>query len=210
MPSAAAKKKRADQRARVHVPKDASSLRSGQQLDDDIAAFNYKQQRLNAEREDLMKRMTQQNVSSSMETANKHILAAETSERNVQHSQAAGPSEPQVQHKCQNSMAQSRPTGAQFNTADRPSQSGVTHTESCGRQASPAAMVLLQSTYPQRLKLASAKAVEELLDLLHMYEPPNDPEGRKQFESQVYATVKRILRNQNQRAYRKAKKMGML
>ena len=49
-------------------------------------------------------------------------------------------------------------------------------------------MLLLQSTYPQRLKLASAKAVEELLDLLHMYEPPNDPEGRKQFESQVYAT----------------------
>ena len=66
MPSAAAKKNRADQRARVHVPKDASSLRSGQQLDDDIATFNYMQQQLNAEREDLMKRMTQQNVSSSM------------------------------------------------------------------------------------------------------------------------------------------------
>ena len=71
-------------------------------------------------------------------------------------------------------------------------------------------MLLLQSTYPQRLKLASAKAVEELLDLLHMYEPPSDPDGRKQFESQVYDKVKRILRNQKQRAYRKDKKMGML
>ena len=209
MPSAAAKKKRADQRAAQYATAPQTSP-PPQQLDDDIAAFNYKQQRLNAERENLMKRMTQQNVSSSMETANTHILAAETSERNVKHSQAAGLSEPQVQHECQNSLAQSRPTGAQFNTADRPSQSGVTHTESCGRQASPAAMVLLQSTYPQRLKLASAKAVEELLDLLHMYEPPSDPDGRKQFESQVYDKVKRILRNQKQRAYRTDKKMGML
>jgi hypothetical protein len=71
-------------------------------------------------------------------------------------------------------------------------------------------LTLLQNSYPERITAASATVVEELLDLLNMSEPPSEPAARKDFESQVYARVKRILRNQKQRAYRKTKKLGML
>ena len=136
-----------------------------------------------------------------------HSQAAEMSEPEVQHSQAAEMSEPEVRQECHDDVAESRPAGAHI--ADRSSNDGE-GTESCGRQATDNPMTLLQSTYPQRVKLASSKAVEELLSLLHLYEPPSDPTERKHFESQIYAKVKRIMRNQQQRAYRKAKKMGLL
>ena len=207
MPSAAAKKKQAAQRvAQFKVSKDTGS--DDQQLENDIAVFNDKQQQINADREDLLKRMTARSVKSSMDALGQHSKAAEMSERKVRHNEAASTSEHQVQNKSHDDVAQSRPPGAQLQLADRPSQSGVTCTESCRQQAHP--MQLLQSTYPQRLKMASTKAVEELLDLLHLYEPPSDPDGRKQFEAQIYVKVKRILRNQRQRAYRKAKKEGYL
>ena len=57
MPSAAAKKKRAAQRvAQFKVSKDTCN--DDQQLENDIAVFNDKQQQMNADREDLLKRMT--------------------------------------------------------------------------------------------------------------------------------------------------------
>jgi len=71
-------------------------------------------------------------------------------------------------------------------------------------------LTLLESTYPERLSAASSAAVEELLKLLNLYEPPSEPNARAEFESKVYDTVKRILKNQKQRAYKKAKKKGLL
>ena len=184
-----------------------------QLLEDDIAALNVRQNQINADRERIQKRITAHNVKNdlhklhSAQDKHTHSQAAEMSEPEVQHSQAAEMSEPEVRQECHDDVAESRPAGAHI--ADRSSNSGE-GTESCRRQATDNPMTLLQSTYPQRVKLASSKAVEELLSLLHLYELPSDPTKRKHFESQIYAKVKRIMRNQQQRAYRKAKKMGLL
>ena len=130
--------------------------------------------------------------------------AAGASEQQVQHSKAAADaSEQQVQQGCHiDNVIADRP---------RPSQSGGTTTKSHKQQApniNP--LAVLQSTYPERFKIASSKAVEELLDLLHLYEPPSEPEDRKAYETQVYDRIKRILRNQKQSTYRKTKKLGLL
>ena len=98
--------------------------------------------------------------------------------------------------------------------ADRSSQGSENLTESHGRMAQQAEntqhpMKLLQSTYPERLQVASMKVVNELLDMLNLYEPPSEPTARQAFEAEIYHKVKRILRNQKQRAYRKAKKTGL-
>ena len=53
------------------------------------------------------------------------------------------------------------------------------------------------------------KVGNELLDMLNLYEPPSEPAARQAFEAEIYHNAKRILRNQKQRAYRKAKKMGL-
>ena len=209
MPSAAAKKKRAAQRAapQLKVSKDTGCQRNETQLlDDDIAALNVRQDQINADRERIQKRITAHSVKHNLDK-HTHSQAAEMSEREVQHSQAAEMSEPEVRQKCHDDVAESRPAGAHI--GDRSSDGGK-GTESCRRQATNNPMTLLQSTYPQRVKLASSKAVEELLGLLHLYEPPSDPTERKHFESQIYAKVKRIMRYQQQRAYRKAKKMGLV
>ena len=203
MPSAAAKKKRAAQRAasQLKVSKNTGCQRNETQLlEDDIAALNVRQNQINADRERIQKRITAHSVKNDL-----HKLHSAQDKHT--HSQAAEMSEPEVRQECHDDVAESRPAGAHI--ADRSSNSGE-GTESCRRQATDNPMTLLQSTYPQRVELASSKAVEELLSLLHLYEPPSDPTERKHFESQIYAKVKRIMRNQQQRAYRKAKKMGLL
>ena len=203
MPSAAAKKKRAAQRAasQLKVSKNTGCQRNETQLlEDDIAALNVRQDQINADRERIQKRITAHSVKNNL-----HNLHCAQDKHT--HSQAAEMSEPEVRQECHDDVAESRPAGAHI--ADRSSNSGE-GTESCRRQATDNPMTLLQSTYPQRVELASSKAVEELLSLLHLYEPPSDPTERKHFESQIYAKVKRIMRNQQQRAYRKAKKMGLL
>ena len=119
----------------------------------------------------------------------------------------------------QSSLLQAESHGHTTNsyTTDRSSQSSLSQAESHGQMASQAVvrdrenpMTLLQSTYPARITAASTVAVQELLELLHLYEPPSEPAARKAFENEVYCNVKRILRNQKQRAYRKAKKQGLL
>jgi len=212
MPSAAAKKKRAANRAAQTAHTDTGCpCADGQQLQDEIVAFNDRQQQINADRKDLLKRIAAHNTQHSVDTHMHMHAAAGASEQQVQHSKAAADaSEQQVQQDCHigNGIAELL---QQLNMADRPSQSGGTTTESHRQQApniNP--LAIPQSTYPERLKIASSKAVEELLDLLHLYEPPSEPEDRKAFETQVYDKVKRILRNQKQRAYRKTKKLGLL
>ena len=181
----------------LKVSKDTGCQRNETQLlEDDIAALNVRQDQINADRERIQKRITAHSV--------KHNLDKHT------HSQAAEMSEPEVRQECHDDVAESRPAGAHIGHIGDRSSDGGKGTESCRRQATDNPMTLLQSTYPQRVKLASSKAVEELLGLLHLYEPPSDPTERKHFESQIYAKVKRIMRNQQQRAYRKAKKMGLL
>jgi hypothetical protein len=214
MPSAAAKKKRAANRAAQTAHTDTCCpCADDQQLQDEIVAFNDSQQQINADRKDLLKRIAAHSTQHSMDTHMHSHAAAGASEQQVQHSKdAADASEQQVQQGCHidNVIAELQ---QQLSMADRPSQSGGTTTESHRQQApniNP--LAILQSTYPERLKIASSKAVEELLDLLHLYAPPSEPEDidRKAFETQVYDKVKRILRNQKQRAYRKTKKLGLL
>ena len=114
-------------------------------------------------------------------------------------------------------MKQTLTTKWQTTQADRSSQGGQSETKSHGQMAhthpgtvreNP--LTLVQNMYPQRVTAASTAAVQELLELLNMYEPPPEPVARGSFESQVYVKVKRILKNQKQRAYKKAKKQGFL
>ena len=93
MPSAAAKKKRAAQRAasQLKVSKDTGAgcqRNETQLLEGDIAALNVRQDQINADRERIQKRITAHSVKHNLDT-HTHNQAAEMSEREVQHSQAA-------------------------------------------------------------------------------------------------------------------------
>ena len=57
----------------------------------------------------------------------------------------------------------------------------------------------------------NAKALAELLHSMKLEQPPaSGTAARRSFELQLVAKVNRILKNQRQRAYRKAKKKGLL
>jgi len=208
MPSAASKKKRAAQRAsQFKVSKDTGCPTS---LDDEVARFNEERQHLNNRKRDLLARIASQNTERSiqrLEGTNK-VAQSRPSGANANASSArSSQSSAQCSTESHGHMAN--------NIADRYSKGGLHQAESHGRMANSTAvrenpLTLLQNSYPERITAASATVVEELLDLLNMYEPPSEPAARKDFESQVYAKVKRTLRNQKQRAYRKAKKLGML
>ena len=212
MPSAQAKQRRKEKRAAKQSG--GTEKKSHSALDEDVARLNEDQHKLNARRKVLLARISERETTRSMEQFNKHpvVLSQATNSSEQRESET-------VSTACDNDnghnlVDQSRPTGAI--SADRSSQSGAACTESHRQQAPPSdnpainPLTLLESTYPQRLKAASSAAVQELLELLHLYEPPSEPVARKTFESGVYKTVKRILRNQKQRAYRKTKKKGML
>ena len=207
MPSAASKKKRAAQRAsQFKVSKDTGRPTS---LDDEVARFNEEQQHLNSRKRDLLGRIASQNTERSiqrLEGTNKVVQSRPSGAKNAptaRSSQSSAPCNTESHGHTASSIA------------DSSSKDGRIQTVSHGRIAHPTAvrenpLTLLQNSYPERITAASATVVEELLDLLNMYEPPSEPAARKDFESQVYARVKRILRNQKQRAYRKTKKLGML
>lgn len=207
MPSAASKKKRAAQRAsQFKVSKDTGRPTS---LDDEVARFNEEQQHLNSRKRDLLARIASQNTERSiqrLEGTNKVVQSRPSGAKNAptaRSSQSSAPCSTESHGHTASSIA------------DRSSKDGRIQTESHGRMAHPTAvrenpLTLLQNSYPERITAASATVVQELLYLLNMYEPPSGPAARKDFESQVYARVKRILRNQKQRAYRKTKKLGML
>ena len=207
MPSAASKKRRAAQRAsQFKVSKDTGRPTS---LDDEVARFNEEQQHLNSRKRDLLARIASQNTERSiqrLEGTNKVVQSRPSGAKNAPTARSSQSSAP-----CSTESHGHTASGI----ADRSSKDGRIQTESHGRMAHPTAvrenpLTLLQNSYPERITAASATVVEELLDLLNMYEPPSEPAARKDFESQVYARVKRILRNQKQRAYRKTKKLGML
>ena len=64
-------------------------------------------------------------------------------------------------------------------------------------------------THPDN-QAVTEKAVKELLSVLGLDSPPVERVARRMFELQLVAIVKRILRNQKQRIYRRAKKKGLL
>ena len=69
MPSAAAKKKRAANRAAQTAHTDTGCpCADGQQLQDEIVAFNDRQQQINADRKDLLKRIAAHSTQHSMDT----------------------------------------------------------------------------------------------------------------------------------------------
>ena len=119
MPSAAAKKKRAAQRAasQLKVSKDTGAgcqRNETQLLEDNIAALNVRQDQINADRERIQKRITAHSVKNNL----RKLHSAQDKHT---HSQAAEMSEPEVQQECHDDVAESRQAGA--NRADRSSNS---------------------------------------------------------------------------------------
>jgi hypothetical protein len=62
-----------------------------------------------------------------------------------------------------------------------------------------------QRATKQTLQQTTTKAMNELLQLLELQDPPIEPAARKLFEAQVLAKVKRILKSQKQRQTRRTK-----
>ena len=208
MPSAAAKKKRAALRAsQCKVSKDTGCCNETN-LDDEVAKFNEGQHEFNERRRALLQRISERETQRCMQQISK-------APPQVAQSRPSGANISAV--RSSQSGANGTESHGQTTQADRSSQGGQSETESHGQMAhmhpgivreNP--LTLVQNTYPQRVIAASTAAVQELLELLNMYEPPSEPVARESFESQVYVKVKRILKNQKQRAYRKAKKQGFL
>ena len=208
MPSAAAKKKRAALRASQYKVSKDTGCRNKTNLDDEIVQFNKEQYEQNERRRDLLQRIARRETERGMQKLEGTNVVAQ--------------SRPSGAHTVRSSQGGAHGTESHGHTtnsytADRSSQSSLPQAESHGQMANHAVVrdrenpiTLLQSTYPARVTAASTAAVQELLELLHLYEPPSEPAARKAFESEVYCKVKRILRNQKQRAYRKAKKQGLL
>jgi hypothetical protein len=203
MPSAQAKLRRKLNRA--VLPRNATAAASGGSLDDDVERFNNDQRALSTRRRELQERIARRETSRNLQQLERAAMAPQS--RPTGATATASPSQ---------GGALSTESHRQANIeADRSSKGGQKNTESRRQQASNAVreknpLTLLQSTYPERIAAASSVAVQELLEMLNMYEPPSEPEARNEFEQQVYTKVKRILKNQKQRAYRKAKKQGVL
>ena len=210
MPSAAAKEKRAALRAsQCKVPKD-TGCRNETNLDDEVAKFNEEQHKFNERRRALLQRISERETQRCMQQISK-------APPQVAQSHPSGANISAV--RSSQSGANGAESHGQTTQADRSSKGGQSETELHGQMAHMHAgtvrenpLTLVQNTYPQRVTAAStaSAAVRELLELLNMYEPPTEPAARESFESQVYVKVKRILKNQKQRAYRKAKKQGYL
>ena len=110
----------------------------------------------------------------------------------------------------------SRPTGA--HTSANQSDQGGEHTESNCNMATDDDQLAAGNKHPQNRDVThpdnhanNAKACAELLHSMKLEQPPaSGTAARRSFELQLVAKVNRILKNQRQRAYRKAKKKGLL
>jgi len=213
MPSAAAKAKRKDLRALISSSEPASRpAATEQELKVQLAALDLEQQELDVRRKEVLAQLTARDNRSGSNAATRGNAACRSERCVGEHSSGAFRDSRDISSR---DAAASRPTGA--NHRANQTDKGANHSESNSKlathdQQTTAAIVFPPSdvTHPDN-QAVMQKAVKELLHLLGLDEAPaSGTPARRMFELQLVATMKRIIKNQKQRLYRRAKKKGML
>ena len=216
MPSAAAQAKRKDLRAqhRAKCHRDpARQAATEQELKVQLAALGLEQQELDVRRKEVLARLTARDNRSGSNAATHGNAAYRSGECVGGHNSGTFRDSRGISSR---GATASRPTGAN-NRANQTDKGSTRSTESDNKLAAhgeraTAAIISPPSdvTHPDN-QAVMQKAIKELLHLLGLGEAPaSGTPARRMFELQMVATMKRIIKNQKQRLYRRAKKKGML